>query len=464
MSKNSKSALDKHFKISERGSNVKNEIIAGITTFFAMAYIIVLGPNQITGLSGGPFWNAVYIATVFGAILGTLYYAFYANLPYAQACGIGLNAFFFTSFVAGSKGVAGYQAGLVIVLISGVLFLVLSITGARAIIAKSMPECIKKSIPVGIGLFIAFIGFQNVGIIQDNPGTLVQFVQINGAEWGDIASAIVAFAGFFIIVILSDLNVKGAVLIGVVATTVIYYLATWQLPSFEGGSIIGSFKEFFDTSFVAAFKPESWKNAFSQEYVGGIFGAILLIISFSIVNMFDTIGTLYGTASEAGMLDENGDPIDMDKAMTCDSTATITGAICGTSTCTTFVESASGVAAGGRTGFASVITAICFALCLFLTPIASIIPAAATAPALIYVGVLMFRNVTSIDMTELRDKATAFLTIIMMPLTYSIANGIGIGAIGYIIITLCTGKFKKGDIPVTVVALLFLFKFIFGGI
>ncbi|MBQ8403923.1 MAG: NCS2 family permease [Clostridia bacterium] len=456
--------MNKFFKIKERGSSVKTEIVAGLTTFFAMAYIIVLGPNQITGTTGGPFWNAVYIATVFGAILGTLYYAFYANLPYAQACGIGLNAFFFASFVNMDKGITGYQAGLVIVFLSGVIFLVLSLTGAREVIAKSMPDCIKKAIPVGIGLFIAFIGFQNVGIIQDNPGTLVQFVQINGAEWKDIAPAIVALIGFFIIVILSQLNVKGAVLIGVVATSVIYYVATWQLPSFEGGSLTGSFSEFFEISFLAMFKPESWKNAFSEEIVGGVFGAILLIISFSIVNMFDTIGTLYGTASEAGMLDEHGDPIDMNKAMTCDSTATITGAMCGTSTCTTFVESASGVAAGGRTGLSSVVTAICFALCLFLTPIASIIPAAATAPALIYVGVLMFRNVTSIDMTELRSKAAAFLTIIMMPLTYSIANGIGIGAIAYVIITLCSGKFKKNDIAVTIVALLFLFKFIFGGI
>ncbi|MBO5322207.1 MAG: NCS2 family permease [Clostridia bacterium] len=466
--------MDKFFKISERGSNVKTEIVAGLTTFFAMAYIIVVNPNQIVGFSfdvpGVPaIWNAVYIASIIAAVIGTMLYAIYANLPFAQACGMGLNSFFFTSFVlpqiiAGGDVIEGYQAGLVIILVSGLIFLLLSITGARQYIAKAMPDCIKKAIPAGIGLFIAFIGFQNVGIIQANQYTLVQFVKINGAKWADIAPAIIALLGFIIIAILTKLNVKGAVLIGILATSVIYYLATWQLPSFDISSVTAPFKDFAEIGITGVFKAESWKNAFSGEMLGGIFSVIMLIVTFCLVDMFDTIGTLYGAASEADMLDENGDPIDIDKSMTCDSIATVSGAVCGTSTVTTFVECASGVAAGGRTGLTSLVTSLCFVLCLFLSPVASIIPAAATAPALIFVGVLMLKNFSKVDMADMRSAVPAFLTLVMMPLTYSIANGIGIGSIAYLVITLFTGKYTKRDIAVTIIALLFVCKFIFGAI
>ncbi len=466
--------MDKFFKISERGSNVKTEIIAGLTTFFAMAYIIVVNPNQLVGFSFdvdgiGKIWNAVYIASIVAAVIGTLLYAFYAKLPFAQACGMGLNSFFFTSFVLpqiinGGDVIKGYQAGLVVILISGLVFLVLSITGVRSYIAKAMPDCIKKAIPAGIGLFIAFIGFQNVGIIQDNQYTLVQFVKINGAAWADIAPAIIALLGFVIIAILTKLNVKGSVLIGIIATTVIYYLATWQLPNLDMSAVAQPFKDFAEIGITGVFKGESWKNAFSGEMIGSIFSVIMLIITFCLVDMFDTIGTLYGTASEAGMLDENGDPVDIEKAMACDSVATVAGSVCGTSTVTTFVECASGVAAGGRTGLTSLVTALCFAACMFLSPLASIIPAAATAPALIFVGVLMLKNFAKVDMEDMRSAVPAFLTLVMMPLTYSIANGIGIGAISYVLITLFTGKYKKSDITVTIIAILFACKFIFGAL
>ena len=466
--------MDKFFKITERDSTVKTEIIAGLTTFFAMAYIIIVNPNQIVGFSFdvegvGKIWNAVYIASILAAVIGTLMYALYAKLPFAQACGMGLNSFFFTSFVLpqiinGEDVIRGYHAGLVIILISGLIFLLLSVTGARSYIAKAMPDCIKKSIPAGIGLFIAFIGFQNVGIIQANEYTLVQFVKINGAAWADIAPAVIALLGFIIIAILSKLNVKGAVLIGILATTVIYYLATWQMPSFEMGEVLTPFKDFAEIGITGVFTAQSWKDAFSGEMLGGIFSVIMLIITFCLVDMFDTIGTLYGAASEADMLDENGDPVDVDKAMACDSVATVSGAVLGTSTVTTFVECAAGVAAGGRTGLTSLVTSLCFILCLFLSPIASVVPAAATAPALIYVGVLMLKNFSKVDMDDIRSAVPAFLTLIMMPLTYSIANGIGIGAISYVLITLFTGKYTKKDIAVTIIALLFVGKFIFGAI
>ncbi|MBR5447354.1 MAG: NCS2 family permease [Clostridia bacterium] len=464
--------MDKFFKISERGSNVKTEIIAGLTTFFAMAYIIVVNPNQIIGFSfdvpgAGKIWNAVYIASIVASVIGTMLYALYAKLPFAQACGMGLNSFFFTSFIlpqiiAGGDVIKGYQAGLVVILVSGLIFLVLSVTGARSYIAKAMPECIKKSIPAGIGLFIAFIGFQNVAIIQDNPYTLVQFVKLNGVAWADVAPAVIALVGFVIIAILTKLNVKGAVLIGILATSVIYYLATWQMPNFDMSSIAQPFKDFAEIGITGVFKAESWKNAFGGEVIGSLFSVIMLIVTYCLVDMFDTIGTLYGAASEANMLDENGDPVDIDKAMTCDSVATVAGSVCGTSTVTTFVECASGVAAGGRTGLTSVVTSLCFAVCLFLSPLASIIPAAATAPALIFVGVLMLKNFSKVDMEDMRSAVPAFLTLVMMPLTYSIANGIGIGSMAYVLITLFTGKFTKKDIAVTIIAVLFALKFVFG--
>ena len=466
--------MNKFFKISERGSNVKTEIIAGLTTFFAMAYIVVVNPNQVVGFSfdypGIPqIWNAVYTGSIIAAVIGTLMFALYAKLPFAQACGMGLNSFFFTSFVlpqivSGGDAIKGYQAGLIVILLSGFIFLLLSVTGCREYIAKAMPDCIKKAIPAGIGLFIAFIGFQNVGIIEPNEYTLVQFVKINGVAWADIAPAIIALVGFLIIGVLTKLNVKGAVLIGILATTVIYYLATWQLPSFDVTQVVEPFKDFAEIGITAVFTAESWTNAFSGEMIGSVFTVIMAIITFCMVDMFDTMGTLYGAASEADMLDKNGDPVDLEKAMVCDSVATVSGAVCGTSTVTTFVECSAGVAAGGRTGLTSLVTSICFAICLFLSPVASIIPAAATAPALIFVGVLMLKNFSKVDMVDMRSAIPAFLTLVMMPLTYSIANGIGIGAISYVLLSIFTGKYTKKDITVTIIALLFVGKFIFGTI
>ena len=264
--------------------------------------------------------------------------------------------------------------------------------------------------------------------------------------------------------ILAKLNVKGAVLLGILSTSIIYYLSTWTMPNLDMGSLIDPFKDFAEIGITGVFRAESWQNAFSGEMLGSIFSVIMLIITFCLVDMFDTIGTLYGAAAEADMLDENGDPVDVEKSMTCDSVATVTGAVCGTSTVTTFVECSSGVAAGGRTGLTSLVTALCFALCLFLSPLASIIPTAATAPALIFVGVLMIKNFAKVDMEDMRSAVPAFLTLVMMPLTYSIANGIGIGAISYVLLTLFSGNFKKRDITVTVIAILFACKFLFGAI
>ena len=465
--------MDKFFKISERGSNVKTEIIAGLTTFFAMAYIVITNPNQITSFSTdgalGQIWNAVYVASILAAVIGTLLMAFYAKMPFAQACGMGLNSFFFVSFIlpaliSGGDVVKGYQAGLVIILVSGIVFLLFSITGLRSKVARALPDCLKKAIPAGIGLFIAFIGFQNVGIIQANQYTLVQFNDFHGAiANGEFMTAslpaLLALGGLVLIAVLEKLKVKGSVLISIVTVTVAYYLSTWTVPSFDMSQVGQAFKDFATIGITGVFHVDAWKDAFTGPAIGGAVSAIMLVVTFCLVDMFDTIGTLYGTASQANLLDENGDPIDVDKCMTCDSVATVAGAVMGTSTCTTFVESAAGVGAGGRTGLTSVVTAACFLLCLFLAPLAKLVPACATAPALIYVGVLMLRGFSKVDMHDARSAVPAFLALIMMPLTYSISNGIGIGCIAYTVITLFSGKYKKTDIAVTIIAILFILRF-----
>ena len=467
-----KKKLDSYFKISERGSTIRTEIIAGLTTFFAMAYIVVTNPNQVVGFLHfdfpaiyGPIWNAVYVASILVAVIGTMLYAFYAKLPFAQACGMGLNSFFFTSFIAPAAldPTKGYHEGLCIILLSGILFLILSVTGARKYIAKALPECLKKAIPAGIGLFIAMIGFKNAGIIQANQYTFVQLFDFHGAVDGKpffdgfkaVIPVILALLGLLLIGVLEKKKVKGSVIITIGSITVLYYLLTWTAPDFQLGQIGQSFKDFGKIGIFGAFKGFT---VFSGG-VGAVVNAIVLVITFSLVDMFDTIGTLYGTAAQADMLDENGDPIDIEKSMHCDSAATLAGAVLGTSTCTTFVESSAGVAAGGRTGLASLVTSLCFFVCLFLTPVAAIVPACATAPALMYVGVLMFKNFAKIDMTDMTSAIPAFLAMVMMPLTYSISNGIAIGAIAYVVMKLATGKYSKKDIVVTVIGILFALRF-----
>ena len=472
--------MDKFFEISKRGSNVRTEIIAGLTTFFAMAYIVITNPNQIVSFShlaegADPayqqIWNAVYIASIIGAVVGTTLMALYAKMPFAQACGMGLNSFFFVSFIlpyviSGGDLIKGYQAGLVIILCSGIIFLVLSVSGVRSKLARSLPDCLKKAIPAGIGLFIAFLGFQNVGLIQANQYTLVQFVDIHGAinsEAGvaSVAPALLAVAGLILIAILEKLKVKGSVLIAILVITVAYYPVMGQVPSFDLGQVGQTFVDFGTIGVTGVFQADSWVNAFTGVEIGGVLSAIMLIVTYCLVDMFDTIGTLYGTASQANLLDENGDPINVDKCMTCDAVGTTVGAVAGTSTVTTFVESAAGVGAGGRTGLTSLVVAVCFFICMFLSPVASLVPACATAPALIWVGVLMMKGFAKVDMSDATSAVPAFLALIMMPLTYSISNGIGIGAIAYVLIRLFTGKYTKKDIVVTVIALLFVIKFVF---
>ena len=476
--------MDKFFKISERGSNVRTEIIAGLTTFFAMAYIVVTNPNQIVSFNhlapdADPafqqIWNAVYVASILAAIIGTLLMALYAKMPFAQACGMGLNSFFFVSFIlpeiiSGGDIIKGYHAGLVIILVSGFVFLLFSVTGLRVKVAKALPDCLKKAIPAGIGLFIAFLGFQNVGIIQTNQYTLVQFVDIHGALkagafFADVEGAkafmpaILAFLGLLVIAILEKHNVKGGVLISIAGISVLYYLLSGTTPTFDMSQIGQTFKDFGSIGITGVFQADAWKRAFTGSELGGIFSAIMLIVTFCLVDMFDTIGTLVGTASRAGMTDKDGNMPNMKEALLSDAVGTVAGACCGTSTVTTFVESASGVEAGGRTGLTSLTAAFMFLACMFIAPVAAVIPAAATSSALIYVGILMLQGLKNVDFDDLDQVVPVFLMLLAMPISGSIGHGIGIAMISYTVIKVFSGRAKDVSVLTYVISLLFIIKF-----
>lgn len=466
-----KEFLNKVFKLEENQTTVRTEIIAGLTTFFAMCYIVIVNPSQMTGFTGiTNIWNACFVGGIIAAVIATLCMAFIANKPFALAAGMGLNSFFFVSFIlptlATGKVTEGYQAGLSIILLSGIIFLILSLTGLRKLIATALPQSLKAAIPAGIGLFIAFIGFQNCGLVIPNQYTGVSIADFT-KDAATTISAVVGFIGLIIIIVFSKVNVKflnkGAIILGILSSTVLYYVAylifVGKPDGIDNLSLSTTFKDWAEYGLFGCFK--GFATAFDGSTIGSIFSVIMLVITYCLVDMFDTLGTLYGTCAEANMLDENGDPIDLGKEMLCDSIGTAVGSVTGSSTITTFVESSAGVAAGGRTGLSSLVTAVLFLLCLFVGPVVQYVPSCATAPALIYVGVLMCKNILKVDFTDLASAATGFMTFIMMVTTYSISNGIMIGAITYTLITLLTGKYSKKDIVVTVIAVLGILRFAF---
>lgn len=455
--------LDNFFEISARKSTIKTEIIGGLTTFCAMCYILAVNPNQMIGFSfdvpnAMRVWNAIFIATALGSIIGTLLMGLFAKMPFAQTSGMGLNSFFFVSFMvagfgtatsifAGGDIIACYSAGLSIIFISGLIFLILSITGLRKKIALALPDCLKKAISAGIGLFIAFIGLKSAGLIQANQYTFVQLVNLNvfsgGVTWYTIAPAISAFLGFLLIGALSKTRVgKANVIIGILATTCLYYL--FNIGNAEAFKVFGSIVNPIDTfKDFGELGVQGWFKGFSYWTSGAILQGVLLVITFCLVDMFDTLGTLQGTAIQTGMYDENGNPKNMDKCLMADATATVCGVMLGTSTITTCVESAAGISAGAKTGLSSVVVAFMFFIVMFLSPIAVMIPAAATAPALIYVGLLMLKGFKDIDFGDMTNAIPSFLTLIIMPLTYSISNGIAVGMISYIFLKLFKVFFTK---------------------
>ena len=465
--------VDNYFGITKMKSSFKTEILAGLTTFMTMVYILIVNSAD-TMFSALPdvTFGGMYIVTAISAIVGTLLMAFLAKLPFAQAPGMGLNAFFvFTiCFTMGYS----YANGLLIVLCSGVLFLLLTIVGARKVIVRSVPQSIRIAIPAGIGLFIAFVGMQNAGLVVDSA-TLVGMKSFNllafTSSGASMIAAAVSVLSLLMIAIFSKLNIKASVVLGIIGSAILYYV--FCAIGFACGS--ESCKAVFDIEFsnpIQAFKDFGSMNfgkVFTEGFKGiegsMIFDFIAALIAFAMVDMFDTIGTLMGTCQaagkESGLIDDSGEVKNIQRALLCDSIATCTGAILGTSTVTTFVESSAGVAEGGRTGLTSLVVAVLFAIAMFLSPIAALVPSCATAGALMYVGVLMLRNVTDIDWKDPAAAVPAFLTISIMSFTYSISYGIAAGFISYSLIKLCTGKVKDISPVTAVLSFIFLFTFLF---
>ncbi|MDR7869277.1 MAG: NCS2 family permease [Tissierellaceae bacterium] len=432
--------MEKFFKLKEHNTDVKTEVLAGITTFMTMAYILAVNPLILADAGMDP--GGVFTATTLSAALATLIMGLYAKYPFGLAPGMGLNAFFAYTIVLGPMG-KSWQFALTAVLLEGIIFILLSAVNVREKIFDSIPLSLKNAVSVGIGLFISFIGLSGAGIIQAGDGTLLGL--------GDLTSgsAVVAIIGILLTGFLFAKNVKGALLIGIIASTVIGIpLGVTMIP--EGFSIVSlppSVKE-------VAFQFVPFNEILSLEMV-------VVVFTFLFVDIFDTVGTLAGVASKANLLDKDGKLPRVGKALMADAVGTVAGACLGTSTVTTFVESASGVAAGGRTGLTAVSTAGMFALALFFAPLFTIIPAAATAPALVIVGLFMMSPIKNINFDDYTEAIPAFLTIIMMPFAYSIAEGIVFGMVSYTILKAITGRSKEVSATMWILSIVFIGRIIF---
>lgn len=471
--------LEKIFKLKENNTTARTEIIAGLTTFMTMAYIIALNPNLLTGFGKDTMpelWNGVFLATCIASAIGTIVMAFLANKPFAMAPGMGLNSFFavvVTNIVAltGMTYVASFQAALCIVLVEGIVFLILSVLNIREKIVDAIPLGVRLGIAPAIGLMLLNIGVgSNAGIYSENGGPFYAMRDFFGALTPSLAktnmesgysamvlSVVTMFVGLFAIVVLAQRGVKGAVLLGMLIASIIY----WAGEAIFLGT--NPFASLATASFVPAFGDMASTTLFKFNFQGfaqiGWFTAITLIVTFCIIDMFDTIGTLVGTASRAGMLDKDGKMPNMKQALLSDAVGTLAGSVTGTSTVTTFVESASGVEAGGRTGLTALTTGIMFLACIFIAPIAGIIPAAATSSALIYVGVLMVAGLKNVDFDDICQALPVALMMIAMPISGSIGHAIGIGLITYTVIKVFTGKAKDVSVLTYVLSLIFLLKF-----
>ena len=474
--------LEKVFKLSENKTTVKTEVVAGLTTFMTMAYIIALNPNLLTGFgaAGQDLWNGVFLATCIASAIGTFCMAFMANKPFAMAPGMGLNSFFAVvvgNIVAmtGMTYVASFQAALVIILLEGIVFVILSIFNVREKIVEAIPLGIRLGISPAIGLMLMNIGLgSNVGIYAEGNGFTTPFyvmrdffgaltpsyLQSNMGDAGFatmILTVVTMFVGLFVILAMSKKGIKGSVLYGMLVASVIYWIGSFAFLH------TNPFASLATASFLPPFADMAQVTLFKFNFAGfmeiGWFTAITLIITFCIIDMFDTIGTLVGTASRAGMVDEKGDMPNMKEALLSDAIGTIAGACTGTSTITTFIESASGVEAGGRTGLTAVVTGLLFLACIFIAPIAAIIPAAATSAALIYVGILMLQGLKRVDFDDMDQMVPVALMLIGMPISGSIGHAIGLGLISYTIMKIFGGKAKEVSVLTYVISALFLVKF-----
>ncbi|MCR5356085.1 MAG: NCS2 family permease [Lachnospiraceae bacterium] len=469
--------MENFFKLKENGTTVRTEILAGLTTFMTMAYIIALNPNLLTGFDvGSPLWNGVFLATCIASSVGTICMALFANKPFAMAPGMGLNSFFaivVTNIVAitGLTYVESFQAALCVILIEGIIFLILSVLNVREKIVHAIPLGIRLGIAPSIGIMLMNIGFgSNVGVYDGNGtphyvmanffGTLTPKLLKDemGESYGTmILTVITIFVGLFAIIILAHKGLKSAVLLGMLIASVVYWIGS---AVFLG---VNPFASLATASFVPPFADMASTTLFKFNFAGfvqiGWFTIITLVVTFCIIDMFDTIGTLVGTASRAGMVDKEGNMPNMKEALTSDAIGTIVGSATGTSTVTTFIESASGVEAGGRTGLTALTTGVMFLLCMFLAPIAAVIPAAATSSALIYVGILMLQGLREVKFDDISQCVPVFIMLIAMPISSSIGHAIGLALIAYVIIKFFTGKKEEITGLTYVLAAIFLLKF-----
>ena len=470
--------LEKIFKLSANKTNAKTEIMAGITTFMTMAYIIALNPNLLTdfGKEGAALWNGVFMATCVASAIGMFCMAFLANKPFALAPGMGLNSFFavVVGNIVGLTGMtylASFQATLIIILVEGIVFTILSVFNIREKIVESIPLGIRLAISPAIGMMLMNIGLgSNAGIYSENGGPFYVMRDFFGALTPSVAqdqmgsgygtmilTVATMFIGLFAIIVLSKKGVKGSVLFGMLIASVInwagqfIFLKTNPFASLATASFVPPFADMMETTFL--------KFNFAGLVEIGWFTVITLTITFCIIDMFDTIGTLVGTASRAGMVDEKGNMPNIKEALLSDAIATVAGACTGTSTVTTFVESAAGVEAGGRTGLTAFTTGLLFLACMFIAPIAAIIPPAATSAALIYVGVLMLQGLKNVDFGDMDQMVPVCLMLLAMPVSGSIGHGIGLGLISYTCIKVFSGKFKDVSILTYIISALFLVKF-----
>ena len=470
--------MEKNFKLKENGTTVRTEIIAGVTTFLTMAYIIALNPNILTGYGQGgqALWNGVFLATCIASAIAMFAMAFLANKPFCLGPGMGINSFFAVVVanlitMAGMDYVTSFQTVMCIVFIEGVLFIVLSLFNIREKIVEAIPLGVRLGIAPAIGMMLMNIGFgSNIYIADENYNQFYVMRDFFGALTAGrakelmgsaypvmILSVITLFVGFFTIVILAHKGVKAAVIIGMFVASIVYWIGQY----FALGT--NPFAALESATFVPAFSDMAATTLFKLNFAGlanlGVFTVITLVITFCLIDMFDTIGTLVGTASRAGMLDKDGNMPNMKEALLSDAIGTVTGSLTGTSTITTFIESASGVEAGGRTGLTALTTGVLFVACIFLAPVAAIIPAAATSSALVYVGVLMVKALKSINFDDISVAVPVILMLLAMPVSSSIGHAIGLGMISYTIIKLLLGKGKEVSVLTYVISVIFLIKF-----
>lgn len=430
--------FDKLFGFDPTRNNVKTEILAGLTTFLTMAYILAVNPSVFSALKGqGMNIDAVFTATALAAIVGTLVMSLYAKKPFALAPGMGLNAFFVYTVCLGM----GYtwQFALTAVFIEGLLFILLTLTNVRKLIVDSIPRNLRLAISVGIGLYIAFIGLKSCGLVVANDATAVALGNLKDK------AVLLALAGLLLASVLEILKVKGSLLISILVIT----LAGIPLGVTQFNGVVSA-----PPTIAPIFAQFEWSHILSWDM-------LIVVFTFLFIDMFDTIGTVVGVSERSGMVKKDGSIDGINKILMADAVATVSGAIFGTSTTTTYIESASGVAAGGRTGLTSFTVAVCFALALFFSPLFLAIPAAATGPVLVIVGVMMTASVRDIEWHDFSESIPAFLTMLLMPLTYSISEGVMLGMIAYVLINLCTGKFKKISATLWVLAALFILRYIF---